>query len=57
MSYENIVVEHKDRVGVIILNRPEQYNTFNTTLAGELKDALIELENVTDIRVVVIKGR
>ena len=56
MSYENIVVEHKDGVGVIILNRPEQYNTFTTTLAGELKNALIELENARDIRVVVIKG-
>lgn len=56
MSYENIIIERKDHVGIIILNRPEQYNTFNTTLAKELNNALIELENDKDIRVVVIKG-
>jgi enoyl-CoA hydratase/carnithine racemase len=56
MSYENIIIERKNHVGVIILNRPEQYNTFNTALAKELNAALIELENDQDIRVVVIKG-
>jgi len=56
MSYENIIVERKDHVGIIILNRPEQYNTFNTALAKELHNALIELENDKDIRVVVVKG-
>ena len=56
MSYENMTLEHKDHVGIIILNRPEQYNTFTTTLAKELKNALIELENDKNVRVFVIKG-
>ncbi|MGD9032246.1 MAG: enoyl-CoA hydratase-related protein [Desulfobacteraceae bacterium] len=56
MGYENILVERKEDVGIIILNRPEQYNTFTTALAKELNDALIELENAKDIKVVVIQG-
>jgi enoyl-CoA hydratase/carnithine racemase len=56
MSYEKIVMERKDRVGIITLNRPEQYNTFNTALAQELCKALLELEMDTAIRVIAIKG-
>ena len=37
MTYENLIVEiGDDFVGEITLNRPEQLNTFNTPLAGEL---------------------
>ena len=56
MSYENIVIERENHVSTIILNRPEQFNTFNTTLARELNKALLELEEDKRVRVVVIKG-
>jgi enoyl-CoA hydratase/carnithine racemase len=56
MSYENIIVERRDHAGLIILNRPQQFNTFNTALADELCRALLELEGDRSIRVVVIKG-
>ena len=56
MKYQTIVVEKKDRVGVIILNRPDHMNTFNTVLAKELNDALDALEHDGQIRAVVIKG-
>lgn len=56
MSYENVIVEHRDRVGLITLNRPEQFNTFNTILAEEVNMALSDLESDKRIRVVVIKG-
>jgi len=56
MSYENIIIERENHVSTIILNRPEQFNTFNTTLARELNKALLELEEDKKVRVVVIKG-
>jgi enoyl-CoA hydratase/carnithine racemase len=56
MSYQNVLVERKERVGLIVLNRPAQFNTFNTALAQELCKALLELEMDKAVRVVVIKG-
>jgi enoyl-CoA hydratase/carnithine racemase len=56
MEYQTIVVERKDRVGLIMLNRPDHMNTFSTVLAKELKGALDELEHDGHIRAVVIKG-
>jgi len=56
MPYQNVIVERKERVGLIVLNRPAQFNTFNTALAQELCKALLELEMDKAVRVVVIKG-
>jgi len=56
MDYKNIIVEQENHIGIIILNRPEQTNTFSTALAQELCAALTELENNKKIRVLVIKG-
>ena len=56
MSYENIIVERENHVGIIIFNRPEQFNTFSTGLATELCRALLELENDKKIRVIIIRG-
>ena len=56
MPYESIIVERKDHVGLITLNRPNQFNTFNTALADELCKALIELEVDKAVRVIVIRG-
>jgi enoyl-CoA hydratase/carnithine racemase len=56
MPYESIIVERRDGVGMITLNRPQQFNTFNTALADELCKALLELELDRAVRVVVIKG-
>jgi enoyl-CoA hydratase/carnithine racemase len=56
MKYETIIVERRDHVGIITLNRPDHMNTFSTALARELTGALEELEDEGHIRVVVIKG-
>jgi enoyl-CoA hydratase/carnithine racemase len=57
MSYENLIIEiGDDFVGEITLNRPEQLNTFNTPLAGELVQALLELDAQTTVRVILLKG-
>jgi enoyl-CoA hydratase/carnithine racemase len=56
MSYNTVIVEHENHVGTITLNRPEQFNTFSSDMAIELNQALIQLDNETKVRVVVVKG-
>ena len=56
MDFETIIVEQKNHVGIITLNRPDQLNTFTTTLAGELNQALVDMEQDKEIRVIIIKG-
>ena len=56
MNYQTILVSKKDHIGTIILNRPENLNTFTVTLAKELNNALYDLDNDIDVRVIIIKG-
>lgn len=57
MGYETVLVEKNEHIGIITLNRPDNLNTFNTTLARELNEALNELEQDEETRVVIIKGK
>ncbi len=56
MSYSTVIVEYANHVGIITLNRPEQFNTFSSEMAIELNQALIQLDNETKVRVVLVKG-
>jgi enoyl-CoA hydratase/carnithine racemase len=56
MDFETIIVERENHIGIITLNRPEQLNTFTTKLAEELNQALIDMDNEEEIRVVVLRG-
>jgi enoyl-CoA hydratase/carnithine racemase len=57
MSYETLLVEKNEHVGIITLNRPDNLNIFNTAMAKEINEALNELEQDEETRVVIIKGR
>jgi enoyl-CoA hydratase/carnithine racemase len=54
MSYTNVLVDKRDHIGFITLNRPQAMNTFNVPFARELNDALWEMEKDPEVRVVVI---
>ena len=54
MSYTNVLVEKRDKIGFITLNRPQAMNTFNVPFARELNDALWEMEKDPEVQVVVI---
>lgn len=56
MLFETILVEKKDQMGLLTLNRPQEFNTFNKKLAEELNRALVELDEDEEVRVVIIKG-
>jgi enoyl-CoA hydratase/carnithine racemase len=56
MAFEPILLEKKEQVGLITLNRPQKFNTFNTQMAEELNAALCQLDEDTEVRVIIIKG-
>jgi enoyl-CoA hydratase len=56
MSFENIIVERKDSVGVITLNRPKALNALSAKLTEELQSALIELDADKEIGCMILTG-
>lgn len=56
MSYETILLDKNDAIGVVTLNRPEALNAFNNQLMDEVTCALKNLEADDDINVIVITG-
>ncbi len=56
MSYDLILVEKRDRVGLVTLNRPKQMNALNPQLMQELGKALYELDADEGIGAIVITG-
>jgi enoyl-CoA hydratase/carnithine racemase len=56
MTYEHILVDKEDGVGLVTLNRPEKLNAMNRKLSGELRDAVKELDADETIGCIVITG-
>lgn len=56
MEYQNILVEIKDKVGVITLNRPKALNALNDQLMDELGHALFAFDQDENIGCMVITG-
>ncbi|MCL0029323.1 enoyl-CoA hydratase/isomerase family protein [Dehalococcoidia bacterium] len=56
MSYELLVLERRDNVGVIKLNRPEVLNALSRQLYREIDTAVSELEADDGVRAVIFSG-
>ena len=56
MTYNTVIVDQQNHLGLITLNRPEQFNTFSSEMATELNQALVQLDNEKDVRVIIVKG-
>ena len=56
MSYENIIVETHDAVGLITLNRPDALNALSSPLQAELTEALNVFEADDAIGAIVLTG-
>jgi len=56
MSYENILVEARDGVAVVTLNRPKVLNALNRALLSELEAAVDEIAADASIRAVILTG-
>ncbi len=55
-TYHTILVEKKNPVGIITMNRPEKLNAMNLAMKNELSDALSDMEVDDDIKVVILTG-
>jgi enoyl-CoA hydratase len=56
MPYETILVEQRDRVGLVTLNRPRMLNALNDQLMDELGEALVAFDADDGIGAIVITG-
>ncbi len=56
MTYESILVETHDRVGLVRLNRPQQLNALNSQLMEELATAIEAFDREPAIGSIVITG-
>ena len=56
MNYNNIIIETDDYLGFITINRPKKLNALNKETIAELHNAFRDLEEDSNIRVIVIIG-
>ncbi len=56
MAYETLIVETREHVGLITLNRPEARNALNAQLVGELRRAVDDFDADDQVRALVITG-
>lgn len=56
MSYEFVLLERKDKVGYLTLNRPDKLNAMPRKMYQEISRALLELEADEQVWVVIVRG-
>ena len=56
MNYETIILERKDRIGYLTLNRPERANTISLQLMIDVVTAMEEVDQDPEYRVVILTG-
>jgi len=56
-NYETIEIKRENKFATIWLNRPELHNAFNIKMVQELTKAFTELEEESNIRLIILRGR
>ncbi|WP_417462371.1 enoyl-CoA hydratase [Kordiimonas sp.] len=56
MTFETILLDKQEGVGLITLNRPDALNALNSTLLSELGEALLALDADDDVGAIVVTG-
>ncbi len=56
MAFKNIILEIKENVGMIKMNRPDALNALNSATLEELREAFSQLKDSDDVKVIVITG-
>ena len=56
MGNQDVLIETRDRVGLITLNRPEAHNALNNQLVHELLEALEAFDGAPEIDAIVVAG-
>lgn len=56
MNFENILVDQKDGLATITINRPKKLNALNRATIEDLNSVLCQLENDNNTKVIIITG-
>jgi enoyl-CoA hydratase/carnithine racemase len=56
LMYQTVLVDRKDRIGIVTFNRPRVMNSINLRMITEVSQALEELEADREIRVAILTG-
>jgi enoyl-CoA hydratase len=56
MTFENILLEKKNSIAYVTLNRPKVLNALNSATMEELRSAFHDIKNDASIRVVILTG-
>jgi enoyl-CoA hydratase/carnithine racemase len=56
MNYETIILERKDGIGYLTLNRPDRANTISLQLMHDVVSAMEQVEADQEYRVVIVTG-
>jgi enoyl-CoA hydratase/carnithine racemase len=56
-TYNDLIVEHRGAVSWLYLNRPQALNAISMGCMKELREALIELRDRAETRVIVLSGK
>ena len=56
MNYETIILDRKDGIGFLTLNRPERANTISLQLMIDVVNAMEEVDRDPEYRVVILTG-
>ena len=56
MAYETLLVEKKDNIAIVTINRPKVLNALNKTVIEELEKCFKELQNDPEVGAVILTG-
>lgn len=56
MNYNNILIDTKESIAIVTINRPNQLNALNKETISELSSAFKALEENKNVRVIIITG-
>ena len=56
MNFQNILLENEGQISTITINRPQSLNALNGATISELSEALSQLEQDSNCRVIIITG-
>jgi enoyl-CoA hydratase/carnithine racemase len=56
MEYKTVMLERKDGVAVLTLNRPDKFNAVNMEMRSEILGILDDLEKDPEVKVLIVTG-
>ncbi len=56
MAFETLLIEKKDKIAIVTINRPKVLNALNATVIDELEKCFLELKDDPEVGVVILTG-